>query len=159
MDDRRQPPGRLTRPRQAPAGADQPRPRTTALDPASLAWQLDTQSGAEPRNPNHHGASRSPNPHRPRAPDNHPSTAHLTTPGPSWMTADNLLADSPDRVKRQPARISHAREPRRLTRPASPGNWTLNPGQSPGTPTITGPHGLPTLTDRAHPTTTPQPPT
>ena len=43
---------RLTRPRQAPpTGADYPRPRYMALDPAGLAWQLDNQSGAQPRNP------------------------------------------------------------------------------------------------------------
>jgi hypothetical protein len=56
----------------------------------------------------------------------------------SPMTADNLLPDSPDRVKRQPAPISHAREPQRLTRPASPGNRTHKPGQSPETTTTTG---------------------
>ena len=54
-------PARLTRPRQAPpAGADHPCPQTTALDPAGLAWQPINQSGAKPRNPNHHGPHPTP---------------------------------------------------------------------------------------------------
>ena len=32
-------------------GADRPRPRNRALDPAELAWQQDEEAGAEPRNP------------------------------------------------------------------------------------------------------------
>src|ERR1700748_3634874 len=55
------PPARLTRPRQAPpAGADHPRPHTTTLDPAGLARQPRNQSGAKPRNPNHHGPHPTP---------------------------------------------------------------------------------------------------
>ena len=56
------PPARLTRPRQAPtAGADHPRPQTTALDPAGLARQPSDQSGAKPQNPNQRRRSM---PHR-----------------------------------------------------------------------------------------------
>ncbi len=53
-------PARLTRPRQAPpAGADQPRPGHTALDPAGLARHQGNQAGATPQNPTNHA------PHRP----------------------------------------------------------------------------------------------
>ena len=52
------------------------------------------------------------------------------------MTSPTLpLPDSPARVKRpHPAPITHARKPRRLTQPGSPGNHATNPGQSPKTP-------------------------
>ena len=48
-------PGRVKRPQ---PGADHPRPRSTAPDPAGLARQPGNQSGAEPQNPNNHGTHR-----------------------------------------------------------------------------------------------------
>ena len=68
-----------------------------------------------------------------------PSRNAVSEPAPnpqSPMTTPTLpRPDSPARVKRpQPAPITHARKPRRLTQPGSPGNQATNPGQSPKTP-------------------------
>jgi hypothetical protein len=56
-------------------------------------------------------------------------------PQSTMTTTEDVLSDSPGRVKRpQPAPITRARKTRRLTRPASPDNKATKSGASPETP-------------------------
>jgi hypothetical protein len=56
-------------------------------------------------------------------------------PQSTMTTTEDVLSDSPGRVKRpQPAPITRARKTRPLTRPASPNNKTTKSGTSPETP-------------------------
>ncbi len=59
----------------------------------------------------------------------------------STMTPEDVLSDSPGRVKRpQPAPSAHARTTRRLTRPRSPDNPTTKSGASPESLQNSNPH-------------------